>query len=193
MPNGLLQMSEQNTKSHSVYKMGKSFNLTSEQQMVITVLSTAGKMKGEILRQVGCSVCCEQVYARQVIWTQEVWPQTCCPVGRLEAGKTGALGPISELRGDCSTVEWWWCACITINNLSQNKGNGLHQPYTMGEVSWILSSARSGWLGPRRSGTGQLDSGLELSSLMSRSSAFRLEIEDHEFGGSPTKLISPAA
>ena len=37
---------------------------------------------------------------------------------------------------------------------------------------------------------GQLDSGLELSSLMSRSSAFRSETEDHEFGESPTKLTS---
>ena len=34
----------------------------------------------------------------------------------------------------------------------------------------------------------ELDSGLELSSLTSRSSEFRLEAEDHEFGGSPTKL-----
>ena len=33
--------------------------------------------------------------------------------------------------------------------------------------------------------TGQLDNGLE-SSLMSRSSAFRSETEDHEFGESPT-------
>ena len=48
-------------------------------------------------------------------------------------------------------------------------------------------------LGHLRNGTRQLDSGLELSSLMSRSSAFRLESEDHEFGGSPTNLTSPAA
>ena len=41
--------------------------------------------------------------------------------------------------------------------------------------------------------TGQLDSGLELSSLMSRSCAFRSETEDHEFGGSLTKLTSLAA
>ena len=48
-------------------------------------------------------------------------------------------------------------------------------------------------LGHGESVTGQLDSGLELSSLMSRSSAFRSETEDHEFGGSPTKLTSLAA
>ena len=37
-------------------------------------------------------------------------------------------------------------------------------------------------------GTGQLDSGLELSFLMSRSCEFRSETENHEFRGSSTKL-----
>ena len=44
------------------------------------------------------SVCCEQVSSRQVIWMQEIWPQTCYHhAGRPEAGGTGALGLISEL------------------------------------------------------------------------------------------------
>ena len=39
----------------------------------------------------------------------------------------------------------------------------------------------------------KLDSGFELSSLMSRSSAFCSGTENHEFGGSPTKLTSRQA
>ena len=35
--------------------MGRSSDLTSEQQIVIKVLSTAGKTQGKISRQVGCS------------------------------------------------------------------------------------------------------------------------------------------
>ena len=82
------------------------------------------------------SICCVQVSERQVIWMQEMWPQTCYhQVGQLEAGKTDALRPISELWGNCPAVECWWCACITIDNLSQNKGNGLRQPHTKGEVA----------------------------------------------------------
>ena len=60
-----------------------------------------------------------------------MWLQTCYhQAGGPEAGETGALGPISELQGNCPAVECWWCACITINNLLQNKGNGLRQPHT---------------------------------------------------------------
>ena len=43
------------------------------------------------------------------------------------------------------------------------------------------------------SSTGQLDSGLELSSLISQSSVFYLETKDHKFRESPTKLTSLAA
>ena len=74
--------------------MGRSSDLTYEQQMAIKALSTAGKMQGEISKQVGCSQSsCEQVSARQVIWTNEMWPQTCDhQAGQPEAGETGALG-----------------------------------------------------------------------------------------------------
>ena len=47
-------MWEQNTDSQC-YKIGRSSNLTCEQQMVIKALSTTGKTQGEISRQVGCS------------------------------------------------------------------------------------------------------------------------------------------
>ena len=141
--------------------MGGSSDLTSEQQMVIKALSTAGKTQGEILRQVGCSQSSvSKCLQGKSSGCKEMSPQTCCrQAGRPEAGETGAQ--ISEVRGNCPAVECWWCACIT-NNLSQNKGNGW-------SLSWILSSARSG--------TEQLDIGLELSSLMSRSSVFRLETQ----------------
>ena len=44
-------------QSHSVYKMGRSSDLSCEQQIMIKALSTAGKTQGEISRQVGCSQC----------------------------------------------------------------------------------------------------------------------------------------
>ena len=50
-----------------VYKMGRSSDLTCEQQMVIKALSTAGNTQGEISRHRLFSVCCEQVSARQAI------------------------------------------------------------------------------------------------------------------------------
>ena len=43
--------------SHSVYKMGRSFDLTCKQQMVFKALSTTKKTQGKISRQVGCSQC----------------------------------------------------------------------------------------------------------------------------------------
>ena len=45
----------------------------------------------------------------------------------------------------------------------------------------------------RRSATRQLDSGLELSFLKVEVLHFVSETEDHELGGSPTKLTRPAA
>ena len=47
-------------------------------------LSTAGKMQGEILRQVGCSQCAvSKCLARQVIWTQEMWLQDDWELAKL--------------------------------------------------------------------------------------------------------------
>ena len=119
------------------YKMGRSSDLTCEQQMVMKALSTARKIsRGDFKTSRLFSVCCEQVSARQVVWTQEMWPQMCYHQARRpEAGEIGALGPISEVRGNDPAVECGWCVCITINNLSQNKGNGLCQPRTTGEAS----------------------------------------------------------
>ena len=80
--------------------------------MVIKALSTAEKtQRGDFkISSWLFSVCCEQVSARQVIWMQEMWPQTYYhQVGRPEAGETGVLGLISELWANCP-VELQWNA-----------------------------------------------------------------------------------
>ena len=87
--------------------MGKSSDLLSERQMVIKALSIAGKTQGEISKQVACSQCAvSKCLQGKFVWKQEMWAQTCYhQAGRLEAGETGAIGPISEVRRNCPAVE----------------------------------------------------------------------------------------
>ena len=87
--------------------MGRSPDLASEQQMVIKALSTAGKTQGEISRQVGCSQSAvSKCLQGKSSGRKKCGLQTCYhQAGRPEAGETGALGPISELRGNCPAVE----------------------------------------------------------------------------------------
>ena len=62
--------------SHSVYKMGRSSNLTSEQQMVIKALSTTKKTQGKIQdKQAILSAVSKCLQGKS--WMQEMWPRTC--------------------------------------------------------------------------------------------------------------------
>ena len=163
--------------------------------MVMKALSTAGKTQGEISRQVGCSQC----VVSKCLQGKSSGHKKC---GRKRVTTKQDDRKLTKLvRSDrfqkCGkTAQQWnaaaadeWC----LQSISEKRKWATPTTYHGWSLFWFLISARSGWLGPRRSATGQLDSGLELSSLMSPSSAFHSGTKDHEFGGSPTKLTNLAA
>ena len=149
--------------------------------MVIKALSTAGKTQGEISRQVGCF--------------QGKSPERRKCGGKRDTTKRDDRKLAKLVRSDrfqkCGEIAQQWNA----DGLLASRSTTYRRIKEMGyanRISRVKHKKRLTWA-TWRSGTGQLDSGLELSSPMSRSSAFRSEAEDHEFGGSPTKLTSPAA
>ena len=94
--------------------------------------------------------------------------------------------------GNCPAVECWWCACIMINNLSQNKGNvANHIPRVKPLLNFKQCKKRLTWAMEKCCWTvGQWS-----RVIFSHESKFCIsfETEDHEFGRSPTKLTSPVA
>ena len=126
-------MSEKNT----TVEMGRYFDLTSKQQMVIKALSTAGKTQGEISRQVGCS----QSAVSKCLQGKSSGSKKCGRKRVITKRDDRKLAKLvrSDRFQNCEEIAQQRNAddvpASQSTTYSRNKGNGLHQPRSMGEAS----------------------------------------------------------